>query len=303
MFLLSRLKNACLNLYCRHKNAQDVAKGVWQPQIMSLEDTLNDILEKKLSIARFGDGEFKWMMGIKQQSFQEDNEQMKQLLNTTFSLRDERLLICIPDAFGDLSKYNTYAVNYWSREMWVRRQKIRKLMGEESHVFGNSYVTRFYMDYINKDHVENVISLWRKIFGGRRIYIIEGEFSRLGVGNDLFSTAKSVQRILAPAKNAFNSYQKILSFVKNHVPLQDQPLILLALGPTATIMVPFLMEMGYQALDVGHIDVEYEWYKLKATKKIPLLGRYVNEAGGFKSEFPAEILQQYENEIIARIDC
>ena len=159
------------------------------------------------------------------------------------------------------------------------------------------------MDYINKDHVENVISLWRKIFGGRRIYIIEGEFSRLGVGNDLFSTAKSVQRILAPAKNAFNSYQKILSFVKNHVPLQDQPLILLALGPTATIMVPFLMEMGYQALDVGHIDVEYEWYKLKATKKIPLLGRYVNEAGGFKSEFPAEILQQYENEIIARIDC
>lgn len=303
MFLLSRLKNGCLNLYYRHKNAQDVAQNAWQPQIMSLEDTLNDILEKKLSIARFGDGEFKWMMGIKQQSFQEDNAQMQQLLNQTFSLRDERLLICIPDIFGNLSKYNTYATNYWSREMCARRQKIKELVVPNSYVFGNSNITRFYMDYIHKDHVENVIYFWRKIFLGRRIYIIEGEFSRLGVGNDLFSTAQSVQRILAPAKNAFNSYQKILSFVKNHVPLQEDSLILLALGPTATIMVPFLMEMGYQALDIGHIDVEYEWYKLQATKKIPLLGRYVNEAGGFKSEFPTKILKQYENTIMTRIDC
>lgn len=303
MFLLSQLKNSYLNLYYRYRNAYAVLEGVWQPQIMTLEGTLNQIFEKKISIARFGDGEFKWMMGIKQQSFQEDNTQMHQLLNKTFSLRDERLLICIPDAFGNLSKYNTYAVNYWSREMWTRRQKIRKLIGDESYVFGNSYITRFYMDYVNKDHVESVISLWRKIFLNRRIYIIEGEFSRLGVGNDLFSTAKSLQRILAPAKNAFSNYQKILSFVKNRVSLQDNPLILLALGPTATIMVPFLMEMGYQALDVGHIDVEYEWYKLKATKKIPLLGRYVNEAGGFKSEFPMEILQKYENEIMERIDC
>jgi len=159
------------------------------------------------------------------------------------------------------------------------------------------------MDYLDKNHVETILGYWKSIFYHRNIYIVEGEFSRLGVGNDLFSTASSVHRILAPAKNAFSSYQKILSFVKENVPLQRSSLILLALGPTATIMVPFLVDAGYQALDIGHIDVEYEWYKLHATKKIPLVGRYVNEAGGVIQEFNSDILEKYNQEIMGKIDC
>lgn len=91
--------------------------------------------------------------------------------------------------------------------------------------------------------------------------------------------------------------------MKENVPLERSSLILFALGPTATIMVPFLVDTGYQALDIGHIDVEYEWYKLHATKKIPLVGRYVNEAGGFIEEFNSDILKKYDREIMAKIDC
>ncbi len=303
MFLISWMKNVCLDIYYRHRNKHDVAKGAWQPQIMTLEETLNEVLEKHLSISRFGDGEFKWMLGVKQQSFQDDNTKLRALLNKTFALRDERLLICIPDTFDNLSKYNKNAVSYWSREICSLRYKIKDLIEGKSYNFGNAFVTRFYMDYVDKKHVAKILLLWKKIFFKRRIYIIEGEFSRLGVGNDLFADAQSVQRILAPAKNAFFSYPKILTFVKTNIPVHDDPLILLALGPTATIMTPFLMNMGYQALDVGHIDVEYEWYKLKATRKVPLNGRYVNEAGGFISEFSSDILQKYNAEIIAKIGC
>ena len=56
MFLLSRLKERCLNPYYRRKNAANVKKGAWQPHIMTLEETLKDILDNHLSISRFGDG-------------------------------------------------------------------------------------------------------------------------------------------------------------------------------------------------------------------------------------------------------
>lgn len=39
--------------------------------------------------------------------------------------------------------------------------------------------------------------------------MVEGEKSHLGVGNDLFVGAKSVQRILEPAQNAFDKYEEL----------------------------------------------------------------------------------------------
>ena len=46
--------------------------------------------------------------------------------------------------------------------------------------------------------------------------------------------------------------------------------MLIALGPTATILAYDLAEKGVQALDVGHIDIEYEWFlrKDRTHKKI-----------------------------------
>ena len=41
-----------------------------------------------------------------------------------------------------------------------------------------------------------------------------------------------------------------------------------------------LNKLGYQAIDVGHIDVEYEWYLQKDTEKVKLKNKYVNEGTG-----------------------
>lgn len=57
-------------------------------------------------------------------------------------------------------------------------------------------------------------------------------------------------------------------------------LILLSLGMTATVMAYDLAKLGYQAIDLGHLDVEYEWFQMKAEKKTPLNNRYVNEVEG-----------------------
>ena len=44
-------------------------------------------------------------------------------------------------------------------------------------------------------------------------------------------------------------------------------LVLLALGPTATVLAARLVKVGVQALDVGHIDVEDMWYLMGGEDK------------------------------------
>ena len=61
-----------------------------------------------------------------------------------------------------------------------------------------------------KTRIEQIKKIWNK----KDIIIIEGEKTRLGVGNDLFDNSKTLQRILAPSTNAFDKYDKIVEAVK-----------------------------------------------------------------------------------------
>lgn len=152
-----------------------------------------------------------------------------------------------------------------------------------------------------QDYPEYINAL-RSIWDGRDILIVEGELSRIGVGNDLFDDCRSIHRILCPKTNAFSRYNEILT--RTIETAKPETLIILALGHTATVLAYDLSLSNYQALDLGHIDVEYEWYRMKAKKKVPVQGKYVNEvsAGRIQSgEGTDTTYDKYQNEIVARI--
>jgi glycosyltransferase family protein len=128
--------------------------------------------------------------------------------------------------------------------------------------------------------------------------IIEGEKSRLGVGNDLFNNSKSIKRILCPAENAFNVYDKIIYQTKK---IDKSILILLALGPTSTVLAYDLYKLGFQVIDVGHIDIEYEWFLRKAKKRMKIRNKYVNEVKGNTYKIENITDKKYYKEIISRI--
>jgi hypothetical protein len=69
---------------------------------------------------------------------------------------------------------------------------------------------------------------------------------------------------------------------------------------TATVLSRDLAHKGYQAIDIGHIDIEYEWMLRNATSKIAIPGKFTNEvSGGNKVE---EVIDnQYLSQIVARI--
>ena len=96
------------------------------------------------------------------------------------------------------------------------------------------------------------------MFEGEELLIVEGATSHSGVGNDLFDGAKSIKRIICPSHNAFDKIQEIKEEILEH---SEGRLILLMLGPTAKVLAYQLSQLGYRALDLGHIDSEYEWMK------------------------------------------
>lgn len=171
----------------------------------------------------------------------------------------------------------------------------------EDKIYGNSFITRFYLGYENKSVKRNqsIVNSLKKIWDNKDLLIIEGRFSRLGVGNDLFGNAKSVQRILSPEKNAFRCYDAIFESAKIH---GKEKIILIALGPTATILAYDLAKINYWAIDIGHIDIEYMWFLQGATQKIAIEGRHVNEAEKQETfQIPDEFLGTYTGSIILEI--
>ena len=127
------------------------------------------------------------------------------------------------------------------------------------------------MDLADKSKVKEYFEEFKKVWNNKDVVFVEGKMSRLGVGNDLFNNCKSIKRIICPACNAFESYEKIIESCKK---LPKESLFIIALGPTATVLAYDLSKIGYRALDLGHIDIEYEWFLLKATKKIAIKNTY-----------------------------
>lgn len=275
------------------KNEIALRKNVWKPHMMSMEKTMQEIEEKKLSVSRFGDGEFKWMLNMPQDSFQTQSEELRNALIKTLNTNDPRLLLCTTDCFDELNQYKRDVKWFWGYIMSRERDKLEKIF-PRNYEFGNLNVTRFYIDYKNTNHVKTLIEMWKKIWNDKDILIVEGCYTRLGVGNDLFDNVKSIQRILAPAKNAFDYYDDIL---KKTIKYSDgKDMVLLALGPTATVMAADLALHEIRAIDIGHIDIEYEWYRMKAKTKVAVPSKYVNEAANCGGRDVDDIKSKKEQE-------
>lgn len=77
-------------------------------------------------------------------------------------------------------------------------------------------------------------------------------------------------------------------------------IILLAIGPTATVLSYDLADNEFQVIDIGHLYVEYQWYLMQAKKKMPLENRTtVNEVSD--SQFN-KIANYNQFKILGRIE-
>lgn len=268
--------------------------------IQSIEDTIMIIIKERKSVSRFGDGEFKWMIGVPQTSFEEQSEELSKRLIEVIQSNEENHIICIAQALGGLENISKRATTYWEEMLGQCGRKIMKYL-DTQRIYYNANITRFYLNDINKDRVKIRFELLKKIWDKRDVIIVEGKYSRLGVGNDLFDNTGSIRRILAPEKNAFSKYNDIFNCVKRWYKKDD--LVLVALGPTATVLAYDLAKEKIQTVDIGHVDVEYEWFLKGANNKVALPGKSVNEAVDDRSKERIEehIWKKYCSQIVEKI--
>lgn len=249
------------------------------PVIKSREETIEKIIKDKCSIARFGDGEICIMLNKGGIQFQEANKDLMKRLREVITSEEENLLIGLPTYyFDDLNIYIEKARQWFEGIRINERLPFCELLKNKNNItYYSAGISRFYIDFKDKSEAKVYINKIKNIWENRDIVMIEGDKTRSGVGNDLYDNSKSLRRILAPSENAYSKYDEILKAIRQNANKTD--LIVMALGPTASILAYDLNKMGYQAIDLGHLDIEYEWFLQGATCKQKIENKYVNEIG------------------------
>ena len=261
--------------------------------VSSIDETLDKLLAGDCSMCRYGDGEFKVMLG-KSNGFQQKDKKLAKRLKEVILTQEDGVLLCIPNVTSDTPLRTESAVSFWNFFLKQYGAGVSKLLSPKIKYY-NAHVTRLYMDYQPGGKSGEWFERLKKVWKGKELLIVEGEKTRLGVGNDLFDGAASIKRILCPSKSAFSVYDDILESVKVN---WKGELVLIALGQTATVLAYDLHVNGIRALDIGHIDIEYEWFLKGAKEKTAVEGKFVKEV---TDQLDSEEDKDYLNQIVLRI--
>ncbi len=235
------------------------------PTIVSKQDTIRKIVQIKASISRFGDGEFHLMAqkGIPTQAQAKTlGERMEAILREGSS---DNFFVCLPDVFGSLSVFTPYSQCFWRGVLHQYRKDLVEKLNPQS-LYYDALLSRPYITFQDKNRevCQAYFTLLKSLWEKRDLVIIEGRNTGFGVDNDLLDNVKSLRRVLCPEKDAYAIYDRILAYACT---LDKDALILLCLGPTATVMAYDLHKAGYQALDIGNLDTEYTWFLQGAEEK------------------------------------
>ncbi len=272
----------------------EYVSDVFVPKFLSVAETRDRIINGRSSISRLGDGEFSVIFGIKRWNFQSESAFLADKLKKVLQADDEDFLVGLNPNFyrnlGGLSEQDADGVRAYMRPE-VRKKHAELLSKDIVYADG----------LMHNIHSEEDVSELKKIWDNKKCIFVEGEYTRMGIGNDLFDNCGEIGRILAPAENAADRYDDILEAVLKQ---PKDRLVLLALGPTATALSYDLFKEGYQAVDIGHIDLIYEQYLRKAASlddvRIPFKYCSMDEIGQ-RREIPETDDKDYISQIIQKV--
>lgn len=266
------------------------------PIFHSDEEAVSRIVDEKCSLIRFGDGEFELMAGKERAPFQKYEKALAERLRDAIQCSRDNVLIALANNYGSLDSYIDSDKDGIREYMTEEVRAFHASLLDYDRVYYDAYLFKCYFQSKDRDDAARRYALVKKIWQDRDIVLIEGAYTRTGQGNDLLDNARSVQRILCPTKHAYAHYQDILVEAEK---IPEDKLILCALGPAGKALAYDLIQSGHQVVDIGQIDMEYEWYRAGAGIKVPNPTKYV-------SQLPPALVgeihdKEYESQIIAVI--
>ena len=262
-------------------------------KVHTIEETIDELINTDKSLIRYGDGEITMIRGrslLLQQVEPELIEGLKRLL----AYDHDDLIIAIPEIFGDLSIYIKKSRMFWKDHLLFSRKYYEKYCNPDREYY-NAFISRFYYFYEDKSKCASWIEKMKQIWKDKDVVVVEGGRTHNGVGNDLLDSAGTVERIIGPSSDAYAKLDEIMECCRKY---PKDRLFLISLGIAAKFLAEKLFLEGYRALDIGHLDMEYEWYIHKANKKekIPkhdIIGEKANISAGYQ-EYLSQIKHYVE---------
>lgn len=272
------------------------------PNIENTADSLTKLIKSGGSISRFGDGELNVLFGRGLEFQGYDDGLVSRLAEVLDSAgkNEPNHYVAIPYAMRSVRGLTVSSKRFWLYWTAKNRRMLADLYSESAH-FLDSQISRFYINRANIGNSFDYLRMWQSLWAGKKILLVEGSLTRFGVNNDLFANSSAVYRVLCPAKDAWSSYDLILETVLQNVHSLNVDLVLTALGPTATVLSFDLSRSGIRALDVGNLDMEYEWLMSGSHEKIPISGKYSHEVIGGSTVADVND-ESYLREIVATIE-
>jgi glycosyltransferase family protein len=253
-----------LNIYLDNIKYEinDDINTLTRPQIESPLSTIETILNRKTSVCRFGDGEFELLEG-KSIGFQKSSALLTKRLHEVLISDHDNILICLPQYFWYSVKNCNPLIKSYARGIVSGKRPVYETLLNKDKFYYATEFTQLYMTYSAETDLTSYFGSLKLIWLNKDITIIQGKGITKNFKYDLFDNALSVEHMYAPSKDAFFNYDEIL---KNALNINKDRLVLIILGPTATILAYDLAMMGYQAIDLGHTAKDYEYYRSGAQK-------------------------------------
>jgi hypothetical protein len=207
------------------------------PKVLSEEETIRKALSG-MSLARFGDGELRLASGRGTAVTQMGDKRLAAELCDILKNPPEHCLVCLPDFHRGPKKDN-----------WTRYgQDYLKFYGKGP--YGSAFVSRPdsapWID--TPEYWQNVESLW----AGKNVIFVAGTDRSLR--DEDFASAKKFCRIEAPRRDAYIHVDMLETNIATLAEGNDA-VVILCLGPTATVLAARLSRKGIHALDLGHVGM------------------------------------------------
>lgn len=227
---------------------QDIAETLERVQI-SMAQTLGRIHDERLSLARFGDGELMQVtISDYNIGFQRNTPELQQDLIKALDpdwLAPGRVMVTLPPPFTG----NLHWLGVWIK-IWA---KTRALIHDDK-IYGDTLISR---PKFFQSEGDAGIAQWRRLWSGRPVLVVTGQGSRFDLLPALFDSVAKVDFLHTVPVHAYSEIDSILGRILDSV--APDTLVLLSLGPTATILAHRLAAAGVQALDLGHISASYNF--------------------------------------------
>lgn len=242
-------------------------KGILHNEIKvhTIDETIDELLNTEKSMVRFGDGEIVMIKGVDlmlQKASPEIGEGLARILRYEY----DDLMVTIPGIFDTLSDHRKASRQFWKDHLLFCRKTYERYYNP-NRIYGTTFVSRCYYYPADRRKCADWFAKIKKVWENRDIVIVEGTKTHNGVGNDLFDTARSIERIICPPKDAYAALPEIIEACEQYG--RDR-LFLLSVGVAAKFLAADLFQKGYRVLDIGNMDLEYEWFVRQVPDKIPL---------------------------------